>query len=64
MSQAVPDKTFVHADGKLAETMCRVHLMELTPQRAEELLRIHQHHRPDECIVHLEVAYLLMAEVD
>lgn len=52
----------MHADGKLAEFMCQVHLMELTPERAEELRHIHRAHHPDECVVHLEAAYLLMIE--
>ncbi|WP_280314741.1 hypothetical protein [Nocardia wallacei] len=54
--------TFVQADGKLAEFMCQVHLMELTPERAEELRHIHRFHHPDECIVHLEAAYMLLIE--
>ncbi len=52
------------ADGKLAEFMCDVHLMELTPGRAFELRHIHRFHHPDECIVHLEAAYLLLIEDD
>ncbi|MGV9585501.1 hypothetical protein [Nocardia farcinica] len=44
--------------------MCRVHLMELTPERARELRHVHRFHRPDECIVHLEAAYLLLIEDD
>ncbi len=55
-------RTFVPADGKLAEVMCQVHLIELTLDRARELLFIHRHHHPDECIVHLEAAYLLLVE--
>ncbi|MBB5915564.1 hypothetical protein BJY24_004476 [Nocardia transvalensis] len=54
--------TFVHADGRLAEVMCQVHLMALTPPRAWELWDIHRTHRPDECLVHLESAYLLLVE--
>ncbi|MBF6215183.1 hypothetical protein IU433_30590 [Nocardia puris] len=53
-------RTFVHADGKLAEFMCQVSLMELTVGRARELQDIHRFHHPDECIVHLEAAYLLL----
>ncbi|MEU4706760.1 hypothetical protein AB0G00_10020 [Nocardia salmonicida] len=55
-------KTFVQADGRLAEFMCQVHLLELTPERAEHLRHIHRFHRPDECFVHLQVAYLLLIE--
>ncbi|MGW4325476.1 hypothetical protein ACWEKR_06245 [Nocardia sp. NPDC004573] len=55
-------KTFVQADGAPAEFMCRVQLLALTVQRAGKLLYIHRHHHPDECIVHLEVAYLLLVE--
>ncbi|WP_281918300.1 hypothetical protein [Nocardia sputorum] len=55
-------RTFVQADGMLAEFMCRVHLLELTVERARELQHIHRLHNPDECIVHLESAYLLLIE--
>lgn len=58
--EPTPERTFVQADGKLAEFMCQVHLMELTLDRAEELRHIHRHHHPDDCIVHLEAAYLLL----
>lgn len=57
-------RTFVHADGKLAEFMCQVHLLELTSERAEVLRHIHRTHHPDECVVHLEAAYLLLIEDD
>ncbi|MBF6175570.1 hypothetical protein [Nocardia blacklockiae] len=57
-------RTFVHADGKLAEFMCQVHLIDLTPERAQELRSIHGRHPPDECVVHLEAAYLLLLEDD
>jgi hypothetical protein len=57
-------RTFVQADGKLAEFMCHVHLLELTLVRARELRYIHRLHRPDECIVHLEAAYLILIEDD
>ena len=53
-------RTFVHADGVLAEFMCQVSLMELTVERAHELRHIHRFHHPDECVVHLEAAYLLL----
>ncbi|WP_245720850.1 hypothetical protein [Nocardia pseudovaccinii] len=52
------------ADGKLAEFMCQVSLMELTVERARELRQIHRFHHPDECIVHLEAAYLLLLAED
>ncbi|WP_280450676.1 hypothetical protein [Nocardia cyriacigeorgica] len=55
-------KTFVQADGMLAEFMCQVHLMELTLDRAWALRYIHRHHHPDDCVVHLEAAYLLLVE--
>ncbi len=55
-------RAFVHADGKLAEFMCQVHLLGLTTARARELRTIHGAHCPDECIVHLEAAYLLLIE--
>ncbi|WP_019925438.1 hypothetical protein [Nocardia sp. BMG111209] len=61
-SDSLPDRTFVHADGKLAEFMCQVSLMELTPERARQLRHIHRFHHPDECVVHLEAAYLLLIE--
>ncbi|WP_305779096.1 hypothetical protein [Nocardia nova] len=64
MPDPLPHKTFVQADGKLAEFMCEVHLLELTPERARELRYVHRHHHPDECIVHLEAAYLLLVEGD
>ncbi|WP_245672506.1 hypothetical protein [Nocardia anaemiae] len=46
----------------LAEFMCQVQLLDLTVERARELLYIHRRHHPDECIVHLEAAYLLLIE--
>ncbi|WP_232236238.1 hypothetical protein [Nocardia sp. BMG51109] len=57
-------RNFVYADSWLAEFLCQASLMELTPQRAEELREIHRFHHPDECIVHLEAAYLLLIEDD
>lgn len=63
-AEPLPHRTFVHADGKLAEFMCQVYLMELTPERARQLRYIHRFHHPDECIVHLEAAYLLLVEGD
>ncbi len=64
MSQPDPFNTnaFVKADGVLAEFMCQVRLLELTAGRARELRYIHRDHRPDECLVHLEAAYLLLVE--
>ncbi|WP_245660098.1 hypothetical protein [Nocardia gamkensis] len=44
--------------------MCHAHLMELTVLRAQELREIHRRHHPDECVVHLEAAYLLLVEDD
>ncbi|MEU2177568.1 hypothetical protein ABZ552_25415 [Nocardia sp. NPDC019219] len=64
MPEPLEQKTFVQADGKPAEFMCNVHLLELTPERAEELRSVHRFHHPDECIVHLEAAYLLLIEDD
>ncbi|MEU2175782.1 hypothetical protein ABZ552_16280 [Nocardia sp. NPDC019219] len=46
----------------LAEFMCQVHLLGLTAQRARELRHIHRFHHPDECIVHLEAAHLLIVQ--
>lgn len=57
-------RTFVQADGKLAEFMCQVSLIELTVERARELRYIHRLHHPDECIVHVEAAYLLLIGED
>ncbi|WP_281198539.1 hypothetical protein [Nocardia vermiculata] len=37
-------------------------MMELTADRARQLIDIHRRHPPDECIVHLEAAYLLLIE--
>ncbi|WP_083905324.1 hypothetical protein [Nocardia transvalensis] len=62
MPEPLGDRAFVHADGRLAEFMCQVYLMELTVERARELRYIHRFHSPDECIVHLEAAYLLLTE--
>ncbi len=62
MADPFSHMTFVHADGVLAEYMCQVHLMELTPERARQLLEIHRYHHPDDCIVHAEAAYLLVCE--
>lgn len=53
-------KTFVQADGKLAEFMCHVHVTDLTPVRARELRHIHRHHLPDDCMVHLAAAVMLL----
>ncbi len=64
MPDPLPHRTFVQADGKLAEFMCQVSLMDLTLNRARELRYIHRFHHPDECIVHLEAAYLLLDESD
>ncbi|MBF6465716.1 hypothetical protein IU427_11095 [Nocardia beijingensis] len=55
-------RTFVQAEGMLAEFMCQVHLLELTLERARELRHIHRLHHPDECIVHLEAACLMLIE--
>lgn len=55
-------RTFVHADGVLAEFLCQAHLIELTVERARALRDIHRYHHPDECVVHLETAYLLLIE--
>ncbi|MFF3572196.1 hypothetical protein ACFYXQ_30885 [Nocardia jiangxiensis] len=52
----------MYADSVLAEVLCHASLMELTVPRARELRQIHQHHRPDECAVHLEAAFLLLLE--
>lgn len=62
--EPLPHRVFVHADGKLAEFMCQVHLLELTPERAHELRHLHRFHHPDKCAVHLEAAYLLLAGDD
>ncbi|MFE3444995.1 hypothetical protein ACFXNW_18340 [Nocardia sp. NPDC059180] len=58
------DRTYVQADGRLAEHLCQVHLLDLTRERAWELLDLHREHRPDDCMVHLAVATLLFAEED
>ena len=55
-------KAFVPAASMLAEVMCKVHVTDLTVQRARELRFIHRCHHPDDCVVHLEVAYLLLVE--
>ncbi|WP_067902824.1 hypothetical protein [Nocardia vaccinii] len=55
-------RTFVHADGLLAEFMCQVHLIELTRERARQLRFVHRHHPPDECLVHLEAAFMLAVD--
>ncbi|WP_433194009.1 hypothetical protein ACQP1G_35300 [Nocardia sp. CA-107356] len=62
MANPLNHRTFVQADGVLAEYMCQVHLMELTRERAHQLLRIHRYHHPDDCAVHAEAAYLLVCE--
>ncbi|MFF0488050.1 hypothetical protein ACWDSJ_36240 [Nocardia sp. NPDC003482] len=64
MPESLQRKVFVHADGALPEFMCQVHLLKLTRDRAEELRFIHRTHRPDECIVHLEAAYLLLRQAE
>ncbi len=64
MPEPLNHNVFVQADGMLAEFMCRAHLMDLTPERAAELRYIHRFHHPDECVVHLEAAYLLLLMED
>lgn len=64
MPEPLSHRTFVQADGKLAEFMCQVHLMDLTVERAWDLRDIHRFHHPDDCIVHLEAAYLLLLDED
>lgn len=53
------DRTFVYADGPLAEVLCDTYLLELTVIRARQLRAIHGTHRPDECFVHLQAAVKL-----
>ncbi|WP_280361288.1 hypothetical protein [Nocardia wallacei] len=55
----VDSAAFVHADGVLAEVLCRARLIGLTLARAEELCRVHRHHPPDDCLVHLAALLLL-----
>ncbi|WP_043732611.1 hypothetical protein [Nocardia asiatica] len=62
MPEPLRHRTFVQADGMLAEFMCQVHLMELSVERAEQLRHIHRFHHPDECVVHMEAAYFLLTE--
>ncbi|WP_232840135.1 hypothetical protein [Nocardia aurea] len=50
------DRTFVYADGPLAEILCDAYLMELTVIRARQLRESHRMHRPDDCWVHLQAA--------
>lgn len=50
------DRTFVYANGPLAEVLCDAYLMELTVERARELRESHRRHQPDECCVHLQAA--------
>ncbi|MGW6423026.1 hypothetical protein ACWF82_10155 [Nocardia sp. NPDC055053] len=57
----LPDQTFVHADGPLAEILCDAYLMELTVSRASQLRESHGMHRPDDCWVHLQAAAKLLA---
>lgn len=42
---------FVPADGLLAEFLCHVELLELTPARAEILHALHGDHPRDDCVV-------------
>ncbi|NEW36862.1 hypothetical protein GV794_23840 [Nocardia cyriacigeorgica] len=60
----MPHSIYVQADGRLAEHMCRVHLLDLTLPRARQLLDVHRRHLPDDCMVHLAAAVLLFAEDD
>ncbi|MGN2635058.1 hypothetical protein ACTD5D_02445 [Nocardia takedensis] len=62
MPEPLRHRTFVQAEGMLAEFMCQVHLMELSVGRAEQLRHIHRFHHPDECVVHMEAAYFLLTE--
>lgn len=54
------ERTYVHADGPLAQVMCDAYLLELTVARARQLRESHQRHRPDECWVHLQAAVKLL----
>ncbi|MGW4094190.1 hypothetical protein [Nocardia sp. NPDC004750] len=54
------ERTYVHADGPLAEVMCDAYLMELTANRAMQLQESHRTHRPDDCWVHLQAVVKLL----
>lgn len=54
------DRTYIQADGLLAEVLCSAYLLELTAIRAQELRESHGMHRPDECWVHLQAAVKLL----
>lgn len=62
LSDPVCPKTFCDADSLLPEYMCQVYLMGLTPARARQLRRIHRFHPPDECVVHLQTATMLLTD--
>ncbi len=64
MPEPLSHKTCVPASSLLAEAMCQVYLTDLTVERARELRFVHRYHHPDECLVHLEAAYWLLAEGD
>lgn len=53
MSAPTPTSShmFVHADGPLAEFLCHVELLGLTPTRAEILHALHDDHPHDACLV-------------
>ncbi len=53
------DRTYVDADGRLAEIWCHAELLNLTVKRARELVHIHACHPPDDCNVHLAAAVML-----
>ncbi|MEV6325921.1 hypothetical protein AB0M45_32860 [Nocardia sp. NPDC051787] len=56
--QLHPD-LLVHADGPLAEHLCRVRLINLTVEHAHQLCWLHRHHPPDDYLVHLAPLHLL-----
>ena len=58
------ERTFVYADGPLAEVLCDAYLMELTASRSRQLRDCHRSHRPDDCWVHLQAASFLLADED
>ncbi|WP_216914124.1 hypothetical protein [Nocardia noduli] len=52
---------YVRADSRLAEHLCGLRLTDLTVERARELRKLHNDHRPDDCRVHLAAAARLLS---
>ncbi|WP_405182028.1 hypothetical protein OG225_13635 [Nocardia sp. NBC_01377] len=60
MPYAPERRAFVHANSRLAEHLCGLHVTDLTVARARRLQKIHGEHHPDDCLIHLAAAAMLL----